>query len=212
MGHPGTGCIAADPLDRLAAGGATRGLGGQAAAEEIALVARARREAMLRAYRNLLRREDLEDCLGQAIFKLLARGARGQRFASRAHVANALEQRFLSRVRDRRRAVRGRSPLQAHLESALPWSGPGGRELELADPRAEVHPLVAHRHQLRQVARLAPLLTSDQRLVLACQVTLGMGRAEFCERFGWSHEKYRKVAQRARARLRRLVETEPWAG
>ena len=144
------------------------------AAEEIALVARARREGMLRAYRNMLRREDLEDCLSQAVFELLARGARGQRFASREHVANALEQRFLSRVQDRRRAVRGRSPLQAHLESALPWSGPGERELELADPRAEVHPLVAHRFQLRQVARLAPLLTPDQRLVLACQVALGM--------------------------------------
>ncbi len=181
-------------------------------AEEIALVARARREAMLRAYRNMLRREDLEDCLSQAVYELLARGARGQRFASREHVVNALEQRFLSRVQDRRRAVRGRSPLQAHLESALPWSGPGERELELADPRAEVHPLVAHRFQLRGVARLAPSLTSDQRLVLACQVTLGMSRAEFCERFGWSHEKYRKVAQRARARLRRLVEAEPWAG
>ncbi len=184
-------------------------MGGRAAAEEIALVAHARREGMLRAYRQMLRREDLEDCLSQAVCELLARGARGHRFASREHVANALEQRFLSRVLDRRRAVRGRSPLQTHLESALPWSGPDERELELADPRAEIHPLVAHRHQLRAVARLAPLLTSDQRLVLACQVTLGMGRAEFCQRFGWSHEKYRKVAQRARARLRRLMETEP---
>jgi hypothetical protein len=35
-----------------------------------------------------------------------------------------------------------------------------------------------------------------------------MGRGEFCERYGWSHEKYRKVAQRARARLRRLCEAE----
>ena len=167
---------------------------------------------MLRAYRHVLRREDLEDCLSQAVFELLARGARGHRFASRDHVANALEQRFLSRVQDRRRAVRGRSPLQAALESALPWSGPGERELELADPRAEVHPLVAHRFQLRQVARLAPLLTPDQRLVLASQIALGMDRAEFCHRYGWSFEKYRKVAQRARARLRRLAEAEPWVG
>lgn len=127
----------------------------------------------------------LEDCLSQAVFELLARGARGHRFASRAHVANALEQRFLSRVQDRRRAVRGRSPLQAHLESALRWSGSGERELELADPRAEVHPLVADRFQLRGVARLAPQLTPDQRLVLVSQVALGMSRAEFCQRFGW---------------------------
>ena len=32
-----------------------------------------------------------------------------------------------------------------------------------------------------------------------------MGAAEFCARFGWSVEKYRKVAQRARAKLRVLV-------
>ena len=84
--------------------------------------------------------------------------------------------------------------------------------MELADPRAEIHPLVAHRFQLRQVARLAPLLTTDQRLVLACQVSLGMDRTEFCRRYGWSFEKYRKVAQRARARLRSLSETESCVG
>jgi hypothetical protein len=130
-------------------------------AEEIALVARARREVMLRAYRNMLRREDLEDCLSQAVCELLARGARGQSFVSREHVANALEQRFLSRVYDRRRALRGRSPLQAALENALPLGCTGEQRIELADPRAEVLPLVAHRFQLRQVARLAPLLTPD---------------------------------------------------
>jgi hypothetical protein len=52
---------------------------------------------------------------------------------------------------------------------------------------------------------LAAELTADQRLVLACQVALGMGCGEFCERFGWSHAKFRKVAMRARARLRVLV-------
>ncbi len=172
-------------------------------------MARARREGMLRAYRNMLRREDLEDCLSQAVLELLARGARGQRFTNRDHVANALEQRFLSRVYDRRRALHGRSPLQAALEKALPLGCAGEQRIELADPRAEVLPLVAHRFQLRQVARLAPLLTPDQRLVLASQVALGMERAEFCRRFGWSFEKYRKVAQRARARLGRLMEDEP---
>jgi DNA-directed RNA polymerase specialized sigma24 family protein len=175
-------------------------------------VARARRERMLRAYRNMLRREDLEDCLSQAVFELLARSARGQCFANRDHVANALEQRFLSRVYDRRRALHGRSPLQAALENALPLGCTGEQRIELADPRAEVLPLVARRFQLRQVARLAPQLTPDQRLVLATQVALGMERAEFCRRFGWSFEKYRKVAQRARARLERLLEEEPWGG
>jgi DNA-directed RNA polymerase specialized sigma24 family protein len=176
-------------------------------AEQVAHVARARREVLLRACRYMLRREDLEDCFSQAVFELLAHGRRGQRYASREHVANVLEQRFLSRVHDRRRAVHGRSPLQAALENALPL-GVGEQGVEIADLRAEVHLLATYRSQLREVARLAPLLSRDQRLVLASQVA-GMGRAEFCDRHGWSHEKYRKVAQRARARLRRLLGEEP---
>jgi DNA-directed RNA polymerase specialized sigma24 family protein len=175
-------------------------------------VLRARRQLLLRAHRHRLRREDLEDCLSQAAVELLAGARNGQRFASREHIANALEQRFLSRVQDRRRALRGRSPLQAALEGALPLGSPGEREVELADLRAEIHPLVLQRQQLGLVAQLAPRLTADQRLVLACQISLGMDRAEFCRRFGWSFEKYRKVAQRGRARLRGLIEAEPWDG
>jgi DNA-directed RNA polymerase specialized sigma24 family protein len=173
-------------------------------AEQVALVARARRPAMLRAYRHMLRPEDLEDCLSQAVCELLARGARGRRWASREHLANALEQRFLSRVYDRRRALHGRSPLQAALENALPLSGTGEHRIELCDPRAEPHPQVVRREQLRLLVTVAPLLSDDQRLVLACQLA-GIERAEFCRRWGWTHEKYRKVAQRARARLRRLL-------
>lgn len=177
-------------------------------AELIASIARARREAMLWRYRRMLRRDDLEECLSQAVFELFARSRRGQRFAGKEHVANALEQRYLSRVHDRRRALSGRSPMQAALENALPLGGTGAQGIELADPRAEVQLLAAHREQLRLVTAVAPMLSPDQRLVLACQVTLGMGRAEFCRRFGWSHEKYRKVAQRARARLRELVDAD----
>jgi DNA-directed RNA polymerase specialized sigma24 family protein len=174
----------------------------------VALVARAKRAGLLRAHRRLLRMEDLEDCLSQAVLELLAGTRGGRRFSSRAHLENALEQRFRSRVQDRRRALRGRSPLQAALEGALPLGSPGEREVRVVDPRAEVHPLVLQRLELRRVGELAPQLSSDQRLVLASQVAVGMDRAEFCERFGWSFEKYRKVAQRGRARLRGLVEAD----
>lgn len=177
-------------------------------AEQVALVARARRAGLLYAHRHRLRREDLEDCFSQAVLELLDGARQGRRFLGRVHLANTLEQRFVSRVQDRRRALGGRSPLQAALEGALPLSGQGEQEVEIADPRAEVHPLVARRLQLRRVRELAPQLSDDQRLVLACQVA-GIGRAEFCERFGWSFEKYRKVAQRARRRLRLLIEAEP---
>jgi hypothetical protein len=87
-------------------------------AEEIAIVACARRELLLRANRFRLRLEDLEDCYSQATLELIALVRNGGAFANRLHVANALELRFLSRVRDRRRALCGRSPMQAALETA----------------------------------------------------------------------------------------------
>jgi DNA-directed RNA polymerase specialized sigma24 family protein len=181
-------------------------------AQQVALVARAKRAGLLRAYRHSLRGEDLEDCYSQATLELLASVRAGRRFSGHAHLANALEQRFASRVRDRRRALSGRSPLQAALEGALPLATPGSREVEVQDLRAEVHPLVTRRLELERVPALARGLTPDQRLVVACQVALEMDRAEFCGRFGWSFEKYRKVAQRARARLRALQDAEEHAG
>ncbi len=63
------------------------------------------------------------------------------------------------------------------------------------------------RQQLRQVRLLARQLTEDQRLALAAQVGQ-VSAGEFCRRYGWSAEKYRKVAQRARARLRWLMALE----
>ena len=75
----------------------------------------------------------------------------------------------------------------------------------VVDVRAELETLVMLREDLRRVRALAQELTPDQRLVLACQVGLQMAPAEFCRRYGWSPEKYRKVAQRARARLRQLI-------
>jgi DNA-directed RNA polymerase specialized sigma24 family protein len=177
--------------------------------ELVALVARAKREGLLRGYRNWLRREDLEDCFSQATLELLARVRSGQPCSGRAHLANMLEQRFVSRIRDRRRALSGRSPLQAALEEALPLGGPGGRQVEVVDLRAEVHPLVDRRLELARVRRALPYLTPDQRLVLVSQAFLAIERAEFCAAHGWTFEKYRKVAQRARARLRMVMEEEP---
>jgi hypothetical protein len=73
--------------------------------------------------------------------------------------------------------------------------------------RCAVEELAMMRMELRLLPALARRLSADQRLVLACQVGLQMSRAEFCELYGWSGEKYRKVAHRARARLRYLSET-----
>jgi DNA-directed RNA polymerase specialized sigma24 family protein len=175
----------------------------------VALVARAKREVLLRAYRHRLRPEDLEDCYGQAALELVAQARKGGAFSSRMHVANILEQRFVSRINDRQRALAGRSPMQAALEGALSLGVSEG-EVEIADPRGDPETLVMLRYELTRAERLArQQLTHDQRLVLACQVGLPLlSPREFCGRFGWSQEKYRKVAQRARTRLRRLMADE----
>ncbi len=170
-------------------------------AEEVALVAQAARGLLLSVHRRLLQWEDLEDCYSQATVELVAQARRGElRFSSRAHLRNMLELRFVSRVRDRRRALRGRSPAQATLDGALSLG-----EVEITDTRADVERRAMLRFDLQSVERAAHALSPDQRLVLACQIALQMSSGEFCRRFGWSQEKHRKVAQRARARLRRLL-------
>jgi DNA-directed RNA polymerase specialized sigma24 family protein len=157
-------------------------------------------------HRAWLRWEDLEDCYSQATVELVAQASRGElRCQSRASLRGMLELRFVSRVRDRRRGLRGRSPDQAMLEGALSLGGAGQSEVEIADPRADVERRTMLRLDLRSVERAAQRLSPDQRLVLACQVGLQMSAGEFCRTFGWSAEKHRKVAQRARARLRRLL-------
>jgi hypothetical protein len=176
-------------------------------AQEVALIARARRELLLRAHRHRLRREDLEDCYGQATLELLAQAQKGATFSTRQHLANVLEQRFLSRVHDRRRALGGRSPMQAALETAMSIGGAEEEQIEIADARAELEKLVILRAELRRLGSLARELSPDQRLVLASQLDQ-VGRADFCRRYSWSPEKYRKVAQRARTRLRRLMAGE----
>jgi len=173
-------------------------------------MAQARRELMLRAHRHRLRKEDLEDCYSQATLELLAQAQRGRGFSTRAHMANVLEQRFLSRIHDRRRALRGRSPAQAALDGALSLGDCEG-DVEVADRSVDVDKLVMLRMDLRSLGKAVGYLTPDQRLVLSSRIDSGMECAQFCHRFGWSKEKYRKVAQRARARLRELMASEEMA-
>jgi hypothetical protein len=176
--------------------------------EEIALVAMSRRALLLRAHAFRLRKEDLEDCYSQATLELMQRAQDGGTFVDRRHIANTIEQRFLSRVHDRRRALSGRSPMVAAIEAAARLAGPGEANVDPVDIRAELEPMVERRDELRRVIALAPRLSADQRLVLASQLAWQIPATEFCRRFGWTAEKYRKVAQRGRRRLRWLMAVE----
>jgi hypothetical protein len=173
----------------------------------VAHVVRSKRKALLWAYRYMLRREDLEECFGQACMELIRYVRAGGTFSHTGHAAAALELRFVSRVQDRCRAMAGRSLTQAAAESALAFGNLGESHTDHADVRCAVQELAMMRIELRLVPLLARELTADQRLVLACQVGLQMERREFCELFGWSFAKYRRVARRARARMRDLSES-----
>ncbi|MEA2370517.1 MAG: hypothetical protein QOH12_911 [Solirubrobacteraceae bacterium] len=172
--------------------------------EAVARIADSRRDRLLRIHRRRLRWEDLEDCYSQATLELVARAQRDP-FVSSEHIQNALEQKFSSRIDDRRRAIRGRSPIETAIATALPVDIPEAGAGEVEDPAAEVVRQVVARIEVSRLREVADELTGDQRLVLACQISLGMDCAEFCRRFGWSGEKFRKVAQRGRSRLRALV-------
>jgi len=93
--------------------------------------------------------------------------------------------------------------MQAALEAAMSLDCVT-EEIDIVDVRAELETLVILRHDLRRVRALAQQLSVDQRLVLAAQVGQ-VSPADFCRLHDWSLEKYRKVAQRARARLRSLM-------
>lgn len=172
----------------------------------MALVARAGREAFLRANGWRLSREELEDCYSQAVLELLLAVQAGRVFSSRHHIANALDQRVDARIRDRHRALAGRSGIEAALSRALPLGCAEAGGVELADVRADVEKLVQDRWQLRLLARAFERLSADQRLVLRNQLTGELAPRELCMREGWTLESHRKLAQRARARLRQLVE------
>ncbi len=175
----------------------------------MARVISARRGLLLAAHRRRLSREELEDCYSQATFELLVRAQRGRPFFSHEHIANAFEQRLLARIYDRRRAVGGRSPMETAIAQALPLADRERPERayrgQLVDERADVQQIVQRREDLRRIVSRSRELTRDQRLLLAGQLAGVWTPAEFCALHGWTPEKYRKVGQRARARLRRLL-------
>jgi DNA-directed RNA polymerase specialized sigma24 family protein len=81
-----------------------------------------------------------------------------------------------------------------------------GADITLEEP-LDTGRLVEARVDLRRLVTLARCLTPDQRLLLFARVALDMSATEFCERHAWSLEKYRKIDQRGRAKLRLATES-----
>jgi hypothetical protein len=174
---------------------------------------------LLAVHAHRLARAELEDCYSQATLEMLARARRpgksakdagkrpGAPFLSGEHIANALDQRLRSRIQDRQRALGGRSPIEAAMAWAVPLppceDGASVCRL-LIDRRADVVRTALLREELARIVRFSRELTRDQRLLLSSQVG-GETPGAFCAQHSWSLEKYRKVGQRARARLNALL-------
>lgn len=175
--------------------------------EHLVRVLARRRAVLLGSYWFALGREDLEDALAQATLEVLL-AARRRWLLDERHLANVLEQKFRCRIIDRRRALQGRSPMERALATSVRLR-PGGAwpaaVVDLVDERSDVEARVVAIDELWRIARAARrCLSPDQRAVIAHQA--GGGRAgEFTDRHVWSAEKYRKVGQRGRARLRRAL-------
>ena len=165
--------------------------------ELIAREALALRTTLIAVHRSAAGREDLEDLYSQTILELLTRAERDPTLTKRDHIRNALRQKFDSRILDHQRAIAGRSPAASARVRTRP--------LELAmerpaDDRDAAHEVIA-RETLLELASAIRELTRDQQLVLASQLN-GETPRDCCARTGWTMAKYRKLVQRARARLR----------
>jgi DNA-directed RNA polymerase specialized sigma24 family protein len=169
------------------------------AGEVIAREALALRAILIRVHADQGSREDLEDLFSQAILELLKRARRDSALNTPGHVRNALRQKFASRIVDHRRALAGRSAA-AHI-------GTRTCPLELVAEQLvgsqDTARYVLAREEIRAVTHAMGGLTRDQRLVISSRLN-GESPSQCCERTGWTIAKYRKLSQRARARLRTL--------
>lgn len=154
------------------------------------------RSCLIRTHHHAARWEDLEDLYSQSVLELLARAQRDPTLNSAAHIRAALRQKFEARILDHHRAAAGRSPAAAAREHARQLDDHTDQLATHRDPAADL----ANREALREVLAAWRQLTDDQRLVITSQLDDEQPR-DCCARVGWTLEKYRKVAQRGRARL-----------
>jgi hypothetical protein len=97
---------------------------GRDLAEEVAIVACARRSLLLGVHRHRLRREDLEDCYSQACLELVAHARKGGAFADRLHIANAAARYLASSgaPTDYRRAILAYNHADWYVTDVESWA------------------------------------------------------------------------------------------
>jgi hypothetical protein len=113
--------------------------------------------------RGLVGWQDLEDVYSQATLELLARARRDPTLQTRAHVRNALRQKFADRVLDEQRARGGRSPAAYARVHAQPLDDAWRELVNERDAPAQLIAL----DDLAELPDAIRQLTDDQRLVLS---------------------------------------------
>jgi DNA-directed RNA polymerase specialized sigma24 family protein len=167
--------------------------------QQLAEQAERLRRPLLAAHHHAARREDLEDLYAQAVLELLLRLRRDASRREPAHVANALRQKFQSRIVDRQRALGGRSPDAHALATAVPLDDAVNCDRAHADVAGEV----ILREQLGETVLAFSALPDRHREALRCELA-GLSPARACAMHGWREENYRKLRQRARQKLREI--------
>jgi hypothetical protein len=150
------------------------------------------RRPLLAVHRHAAPREDLEDIYAQSVLELLLRVRRDPTINTANHLANALRLRFASRLRDRHRALAGRSPVGAALANATRLDDPHAPQVACVD----VADQVLARESVRELLAAMRDLPGAQRDAL-------LGEAAGRERPASSAE--RKRCTRGRHALRRRL-------
>jgi DNA-directed RNA polymerase specialized sigma24 family protein len=178
----------------------------QRAEQLVAEVSREKWDTLLRVFRTRLPREDLEDLLSQATLELVVQARRGTLPDDRALVAGALSHKFDSRIKDRHRAINGRSLARTTERAATSIDDERSAAHDRLASGADTERAVAARERLREINRLLPRLTPNQRLVIANDTYRELSVAGFCQLHGWKPDRYRKTSQRGRERLEQLLD------
>jgi hypothetical protein len=125
------------------------------------------RRPLLAAHRSAASREELEDLYSQSVLELLLRVRRDATFHTPTHLANALRLRFASRITDYRRAVAGRSPVEAALTRATRLDDPDSTGVAAADDVASQVLARERAHELLVALNELPLVQRDALLAEA---------------------------------------------
>jgi DNA-directed RNA polymerase specialized sigma24 family protein len=177
----------------------------QRAEQLVAEVSREKWDTLLRVFRTRLPREDLEDLLSQATLELVVQARRGTLPDDRALIGGALSHKFDSRIKDRHRAVNGRSLAKTTERAATSIDDEHSIAHDRLSSGADTERAVAARERLREINRLLPRLTPNQRLVMTNDTYHQLSVADFCQLHGWKPDRYRKTSQRGRERLAQLL-------